>query len=129
MTKKTYTGINIQWPISREILAGRKSIETRFYPIPPKYLNQEMLLIETPGKQGEFKSRIAATIKFIKCFKYKDPKSFYADYPRHRVNKNSPWAWKDKPKWGWYVEVVKAISPSIPFLGKKGIIYTKNILL
>ena len=129
MTKKTYTGINIQWPISREILAGRKSIETRFYSIPSKYLNQEMLLIETPGTQGKFKARITATIKFNKCFKYKDPESFYADYPRHRVDKDSPWAWKDKPKWGWNVEVVETISPPVPFLGKKGIVYTRGILL
>ncbi len=128
MTKKTYTGINIQWPISREILAGRKTIETRIYPIPPHYLNKDMLLIETHGCTGKFKSRITAIIKFTKCFKYKDPKLFYADYPRHRVDKNSPWAW-DKPKWGWYVEVVRVIDPPVTFLGKKGIVYTKNILV
>ena len=129
MTKKTYTGINIQWPISRKILSGEKSIETRFYPIPTKYLNQEMLLIETPGKQGEFKSRIIATIKFTKCFKYKDPDSFYADYHRHFVDKDSPWAWKDKPKWGWQVEVVRIIDPQRVFEERKGIVYTKGILL
>ena len=127
MTKKNYTGINIQWPISREILAGRKSIETRIYPIPFKYLHQEMLLIETPGTQGKFKSRIVAKIRFTKCFKYKSLELFYADYHRHCVDKDSPWAWKDKPKWGWHVEVVKTISPPVPFGGKKGIVYTKNI--
>lgn len=85
-----------------------------------------MLLIETPGTQGKFKSRITATIKFTKCFKYKDPKSFYADYSRHFVDKDSPWAW-DKPKWGWHVEVVKVIEPPRVFEGKKGIVYTKGI--
>ena len=129
MTKKIYTGINIQWPISREILAGRKSIETRIYPIPSKYLNQEMLLIETPGTQGKFKARAVAIIRFTKCFKYKSPKSFYADYSQHLIDKDSPWAWQDKPKWGWQVEVVKTIDPPIAFLGRKGIVYTKNILL
>ncbi len=129
MTKKTYTGINIQWPISRKILSGEKSIETRFYPIPQQYLNKEMLLIETPGTQGKFKSRITATIKFTKCFKYKNIKSFYADYDRHFVDKDSLWAWKDKPKWGWQVEIVKVIDPPISFLGRKGIVYTKNILV
>ncbi|MDE3269235.1 MAG: hypothetical protein OYH77_03010 [Pseudomonadota bacterium] len=126
MTKKTYTGINIQWPISRKILSGEKSIETRFYPIPSKYLNQEMLLIETPGYQGKFKSRITAIIKFTKCFKYKDPKSFYADYHRHFVDKNSPWAW-DKPKYGWCVEVVRVINPPQVFEERKGIVYTRGI--
>ncbi len=88
-----------------------------------------MLLIETPGAQGKFKSRAVAIIRFTKCFKYQDPESFYADYPRHCVDKDSPWAWQDKPKWGWQVEIVKTIDPPIPFLGKKGIVYTKNILL
>ena len=87
-----------------------------------------MLLIETPGTQGKFKSRITASIKFTKCFKYKDHESFYADYDRHYVDKNSPWAW-NKPKWGWQVEVVDTISPPVPFLGKKGIVYTKGILV
>ena len=129
MTKKTYTGINIQWPISRKILSGEKSIETRFYPIPQHYLNKEMLLIETPGHRGKFKSRATAIIKFTKCFKYKDPKSFYADYDRHYVDKDSPWAWKDKPKWGWHVEIVRVVNPPVTFWGKKGIVYTRNILV
>ncbi len=128
MTKKTYTGINIQWPISREIIAGKKTIETRTYPIPPHYLNKEMLLIETPGRTGKFKSRATAIIRFTKCFKYPNRKTFYADYPLHRIDKNSPWAWK-KPKWGWHIEVVKVIDPPVTFWGKKGIVYTKGILV
>ncbi|MDE3268791.1 MAG: hypothetical protein OYH77_00730 [Pseudomonadota bacterium] len=124
---KTYTGINIQWPISRKILSGEKTIETRFYPLPAKYLNQEMLLIETPGAQGKFKSRITAIFKFTDCFKYKDPESFYADYSRHFVDKNSPWAWKDNPKYGWHVEIVRVIDPPQVFAGRKGIVYTKGI--
>ena len=63
-------------------------------------------------------SRITATIKFAKCFKYKDHESFYADYSRQRVDKDSPWAWQDKPKWGWHVEVVKTIFPPVAFAVK-----------
>ena len=127
MTKKPYTGINIQWPISTAIIAGKKTIETRTYPIPPPYLNKEMLLIETPGRAGKFKSRATAIIKFTQCFKYPDRQTFYADYPLHHIDKNSPWAWQDKPKWGWHVEVVRAINPPVTFLGKKGIVYTNGI--
>ena len=111
MEKKLYTGINIQWPISQSILSERKTIETRTYPLPLKYLNQEMLLVETPGAKGKFKARIIAIIKFTACFKYKSKKSFYEDYYQHLVDKESPWAWRDKEKYGWKVEVVKEIKP------------------
>jgi len=125
--EKTYTGINIQWPISQLILSGKKIIETRTYPIPEKYLNQEMLLIETPGKKRKFKSRITAIIKFTNCFKYKNKKEFYSDIKKHLVSRESEWAWRDKEKWGWEVEVIKLTSPSIEVTKKKGIVFTKNL--
>lgn len=129
MSKKTYTGINIQWPISELILSGQKIIETRTYPIPEKYLNQEMLMIETPGKKGDFKARITGIIKFTECFEYKNKNVFYKDSKKHFVTPDSDWAWKDKSKWGWSVEVVQIISPSLFFDKRKGIVFTLNILL
>lgn len=99
MSKKTYTGINIQWPISELILSGQKTIETRTYPIPKKYLNQEMLMIETPGKNGKFKARIVAIIKFTDCFRYKNKKDFYKDSHKHFVTSSSEWAWGTKSKY------------------------------
>ncbi len=125
--KKTYTGINIQWPISRDILLRKKTIETRTYPIPKKYLGKEMLLIETPGRAGKFKSRIVGIIKFTECFQYPGIKAFYADFPLHLVDKKSPWAWKDRPKWGWRVSLLEVISPPVDFSARKGIVYTKDI--
>ena len=124
---KLYTGINIQYPISQLIINGQKSIETRTYPIPDKYMNQEMLLIETPGKKGKFKSRIIGVIKFTKCFIYKSKLDFYKDYKKHFVNEDSDWSWADKPKYGWKVKIVKIIDPPISFSGKKGIKFTLNI--
>lgn len=129
MSKKTYTGINIQWPISQDIISGKKVIETRTYPIPEKYLAEEMLLIETPGPSGAFRSRISAIIKFTECFKYPSMRAFYADFPAHLVDRKSSWAWKDKAKWGWRVRVIKVISPPITFPRQKGIIYTNNMTL
>lgn len=129
MTKKTYTGINIQYPISELIVSGKKTIETRTYPIPDKYLNEEMLLIETPGKQGKFKARIIAIIKFTKCFQYKSKKEFYSKTRDHCVTKDSVWAWKDGDKWGWEVSIIKSIHPPLDAPKKKGIKFTINIHL
>lgn len=126
MSKKKYTGINIQWPISEDIIEGRKTIETRTYPLPKNYLNVEMLLVETPGKNGKFKARIRAVIKFTSCFKYASKKEFYADSKKHLVTKESIWAWKEKEKWGWHVEVVKIITTPITDL-PHGIVYRKNL--
>lgn len=126
MTKKTYTGINIQYPISQLIVSGEKTIETRTYPIPKQYLNLEMILIETPGKVGKFKARAIAIIRFTKCFQYKTKKEFYASSEKHKVTPKSFWAWNDGEKWGWEVEVVKTISPPV-LISKRGIQYRKNI--
>jgi hypothetical protein len=127
MSKKSYTGINIQYPISELIMNGTKVIETRTYPLPEKYLNQEMLLIETPGKDGKFKARMTAIIKFTQCFQYKTKKEFYNDTDKHCVIPESVWAWEVGEKWGWKVEVIKKLSPPLIAPTKKGIKYTVDI--
>lgn len=127
--KKKFSGINIQYPISELILNKSKVIETRTYSIPEKYINQEMLLIETPGKLGKFESRITAIIKFTRCFKYKTKKEFYLDSQKHCVTKESVWAWTDGEKWGWEVEIVKKISPPQIVKKRKGIKFTLNLTL
>lgn len=112
MKGRSLTGINVQYPISQLILSGRKTIETRTYPIPPKYIGKELLMIETPGKTGKFKSRSVAVIVFERCFLYRDSKEFYKDKKNHSVEPNSPWAWKDeKPKWGWEIKTVHRLKP------------------
>lgn len=129
MSKKTYTGVNIQWPISELILSGEKTVETRTYALPEKYLGQPMVLIETPGKKGDFKARMVAVVKFTGSFKYKSKAAFYRDVDRHKVTKDSLWAWSDeKPKWGWKVEVLKTFKAQLA-PKKKGIVFTKNILI
>ena len=129
MTTKTYTGINIQYPISQLIIEKKKTIETRTYPIPPNYLGQEMALIETPGKTGKFKARIIAIIKFTDCFQYKSKKEFYDQSNLHCVTQDSIWAWHDGEKWGWPVKVVKILPMPIELKKRSGIKYTKNISL
>ena len=123
-----YTGINIQWPISELIINGKKTIETRTYPIPKNYLGKEMLLIETPGKNREFKSRIRAKIIFTRCFEYLNEKSFYKDQKLHCVTPGSGWAWNDdKGKWGWELRIIEVFDTPIPMPKKTGIKYSKDI--
>lgn len=129
MGTKEYTGINIQWPISELILSGEKSIETRTYPIPPNYLNKEMILIETPGPNGKFKSRMKGIIVFTDCFEYSSKTAFYKDSKKHRVSRKSEWAWTDKIKWGWAVKVNKIFTPPLPLQKRAGIKYSKGIIL
>ncbi|MBK9039455.1 MAG: hypothetical protein IPL83_09880 [Bdellovibrionales bacterium] len=125
---KKYVGINIQFPISQLILDGTKTVETRTYPIPPAYLGEEMLLVETPGPTGKFKSRIRAIIKFNECFQYKSKSHFAKDVKRHAVEPGTIWDWEnDKPKWGWVVEVVKKVEIDFPSRKKKGIRFTKDL--
>lgn len=124
---KTYTALNIQWPISEMILNKEKTIETRTYPIPDKYLGKDLLMIETPGKNGNFKARVVAIINFSECKKYTSKESFYKETNLHCVTKNSEWAWTNKSKFGWKIEKVLILDK--PFLAppKKGIIFTNNI--
>ena len=126
--KRTLPGINIQWPISELILSGKKTIETRTYPIPDKYLNQDMYMIETPGSKGKFKARVVAIIRFTECFQYKDKEDFYLDMDKHSVSPDSPWAWSDeKPKWGWEVHVKEKIKIPKKLTKKNGIVFTLGV--
>lgn len=128
--KKEYSGINIQWPISELILTGEKTIETRIYPTPEKYLNEEMILIETPGKKGKFKAQMRGIIKFTNCFQYKNKTAFYRDKEKHCVTPDSDWAWQpEKGKWGWEVEVMKLFDVPIPLQKRAGIKYSNGIIL
>ena len=128
MSDETFTGINIQFPISSDILSGKKTIETRTYPIPKAYLGVTMLVVETPGPKGKFKSRIVAKIRFSECFLYSSKKHFYGDSKKHLVTPESPWAWADKPKWGWVINFVEVLAEPVK-PGKIGIRYTKNLRL
>jgi hypothetical protein len=128
MKSREFVGINIQFPISRLILSGQKTVETRTYPIPKKFVGQEIAIVETPGKSGKFKSRIIATAIFGESFKYDSSKDFYDDIERHRVDRKSPWAWKaNKPKWGWPVEVTNILAEPVTVRRQLGIKYTNGL--
>jgi hypothetical protein len=133
------TGINIQTPWSELLINGVKSVETRTYPLPEKYMGEELALIETPGRYGRFKARIIGTITFSHSFKYPDQKAWQDDYNRHCVAKDDPlYRWIDndpffaagsKPKYGWVVSQVTKFDESLDISGKRGIIFTNNLKL
>ena len=120
------TGLNIQIPWSTLLINGDKSVETRSYPLPKKYEGIELGLIETPGKTGSFKSRIIGIITFSHCFKYPDKNAWIYDYERHLVKECHPFfSWDDnKPKYGWVVSNIEKFDEPIPYLKKKGIVFT-----
>lgn len=125
--KRKIPGINIQWPISEMIIDGEKTIETRKYAIPDKYIGQELALIETPGPKGKFKARIRAIIKFGDSFEYKSKKAFYEDSKRHCVTPDSIWQWTaGQKKFGWPVEVLKVYDKPLAAPKKKGIIFASE---
>jgi hypothetical protein len=122
--------INIQYPISRLILSGDKTVETRTYPVPSELLGKELAIIETPGKTGNFPARIVGTIVFARCFPYANKRAFYEDGKRHFVTPASIWKWDSKkPKWGWEIEAVRVLKNPRPAPEKKGIIFTKEVMI
>ena len=121
-------GINIQSPWSALLINGEKCVETRTYPLPKKYEGEKLALIETPGKDGDFKARIIGTITFSHSFQYPSKQAWVDDYNRHKVpDKNNNFGWKeDKEKWGWVVsDIIKFDEPQIA-PENKGIIFTLN---
>ena len=119
-------GLNVQIPWSTLLINGEKSVETRSYPLPEKYVGVELALIETPGKYGRFKSRITGTITFSHSFQYPDKQSWVDDYNRHKVEElDKFYSWNTvKPKYGWVVSNIKKFDKPIPYLKKKGIVFT-----
>lgn len=121
-------GINIQIPWSELLLSGQKTIETRHYPIPLKFIGVDLALIQTPGKRGNGKSMIVGSIRFSKCFQYESLDDWNKDYSKHLVSSDHPdFRWvTGKPKWGWVVESVRRArrltSPPAP----RGIVFSRE---
>ena len=125
------TGVNIQTPWSKLLINGVKTVETRKYPLPQKYVGETLALIETPGRYGRFKARVIGTITFSHSFKYPDQKAWENDYNRHCVAVDDPiYNWKDdKPKYGWVVSKVTKFDKPLDIRKRKGIIFTSGIKL
>lgn len=123
------TGINIQTPWSSMLINGVKTVETRKYPLPQKYVGETLALIETPGRYGRFKARVIGTITFSHSFKYPNQRAWEDDHNRHCVEVDDPiHNWKDdKPKYGWVVSQVTKFDKPVDIHKRKGIIFTTGI--
>jgi hypothetical protein len=126
---KIIPGINIQWPWSRLILSGEKTVETRHYPIPQKYIGQPLAIIETPGPKKEGsprRSQIIGVVVFSTCFAYTSENKWKSDKRRHLVPGNhAQFSFdKEKTKWGWEIESVHTLKKPIRPPKKRGLLYT-----
>jgi len=125
-------GINIQWPWSELILSGKKTVETRSYPIPDKHLGVPLAVIETPGPNrrsaGFTKARMAGVIVFDKSFQYLDYDSWHRDFDRHLVYSKDPLYGFDekKQKWGWRISSVLKFHHHLAAPEKKGIVFARE---
>jgi hypothetical protein len=131
--KKSLPGINIQWPWSRLIGTGAKTVETRSYPIPLHYLGVPLALIETPGPKGAkhagiVSARIIGIVIFGDCFLYRNVDHWSKDIDRHLVPPGDPlFSFQEhKPKWGWVITSFKPLSQPLPAPSKRGIVFAKN---
>jgi len=126
----TLPGINIQAPWAQAIISGHKVIETRFYPLPSKWIDHPLVIIETPGKTGRFKRRIAGLVIFRSSWCYADRAAFARDRTKHLVDPDDPrFGWKSdgKPKWAWPVVWVEAYEQPLPPEFRAGIRYSRAV--
>ncbi|HEY7492302.1 MAG TPA: hypothetical protein VIH59_14485 [Candidatus Tectomicrobia bacterium] len=126
----TLPGINIQAPWAQALVSGQKVIETRFYPMPEKWVCRPLVLLETPGKAGRFKQRIAGVVIFGPSWCYADKAAFARDGARHLVDPNDPqFGWREagKPKWAWPVQWVEAYQQPLPPGFRAGIRYARAV--
>jgi hypothetical protein len=126
----TLPGINIQAPWAEAIVSGRKVIETRFYPMPRKWVGQPLAIIETPGKARHFQRRIAGLVIFAPSWCYADKAAFARDRARHLVDPDDRlFGWREdgKPKWAWPVAWIEVYQQPLPPGFRAGIRYARVV--
>lgn len=134
MSSKNIPGINIQWPWSRLIVEGKKSIETRGYDIPQQYLGIPIAIIETPGplgkKQGIEYAKTIGIVTFSETFRYKSKSHWKKDAKKHLVKEDSPFAFGNREEtWAWIISEVRELKIPTPAPTKRGIVFTKQCLV
>ena len=111
------------------IAEGKKSIETRGYPLPPHYLGKTLAIIETYGsKNKKQKATIVGLVRFSECYKYPNLASWEADFIRHQIKGDNPeYAFSStKEKWAWVIDFACKIHPNAPAPAKKGIKFSSK---
>ena len=130
MGRLSLPGINIQAPWAEAILSGRKTIETRYYPMPKKWEGQPLAIIETPGRKGRFRSRVAGFIIFGRSHCYESKTAFLRDKSKHLVDpEDAVFGWRDegKPKWGWPIVWSCRYTQELSMAFRRGIRYSSAV--
>lgn len=109
-------GLELQRPWASLVLDGTKTVETRSYPLPAALLGRPVAVLETQeGTAGSSalpdevpaddpSVRLLGTVTFSSNLAYASHEEWLADFPRHRVPADSPYAWtKDRVVFGWVV--------------------------
>ena len=126
----TLPGINIQAPWAAALVSGRKVIETRFYPMPRKWVGQPLAIIETPGKARQFQRRIAGLVLFVPSWCYTDKAAFTHDRAKHLVDPDDlHFGWREdgKPKWAWPIQWVEVYQQPLPPSFRAGMRYARAV--
>jgi hypothetical protein len=95
-----------------------------------QWVGQPLVIIETPGKARNFKSRIAGFVIFECSWCYTDKSAFSRDRGKHLVDPDDPlfgWQQDDRPKWAWPIQWVEAYLQSLPPGLRKGIRYARAV--
>jgi hypothetical protein len=119
--------LEVQSNFSNEIINGRKTIETRDYPLPVSLINQPILLLESQhvhGQEGisalpdiitpdvvknKYNLSIIGIIYISECFQYTTEGQWDTDRVKHLVPLDSNYNWSpdsNKSKYGWCIAIV-----------------------
>lgn len=121
-------GLNVQHPWAELLISGKKTVETRTYPIPEKYCEREIYVVETGGDDSSVSAKVVGIIRFGRSFRYQSEKEFYRDSVRHLVDQNSKFAWdSEKDKWGWPVLSVTRLKTPMPAPKGRGIVWSSRL--
>jgi hypothetical protein len=110
-------------------MSGRKTIETRTYACPSGFVGVPLGLVATQRAKGE-KAALVGIVRIEGCQRYESVAAFRADEHRHLVTHGSDYDWVDrsKPKWGWTVLVLATCVAPFPLRGRRGIVWTRELL-
>ena len=103
MTRLTMPGLYVRSPHAIDIAYGRKTVETRGYPMPAKHIGQWVAIIET----GSQKSGVVGLGLLSGWELYETEEQWAADVSCHRIpagDKDYGWG-TTKHKYGWHIAV------------------------
>ena len=114
--EKVHTIFEVSYPWTERLLNGKKTIETRTYALPNKYLHRTLALYETHTKSntssgGGMRDRCVGLIEFGSCKEYLTKEEWSNDSAQHCVAPDAAadkFGWIDGiPRYGWKVAYVQ----------------------